>query len=84
MTSYAIFFVTYVKGLLAVMAFAAKVSLGDLCHVHFVRSLRHLKNLVMTTRALEAFIAYVLFVAENDRAGIFRREREIAAAYFFR
>jgi hypothetical protein len=84
MASYAILFVAYVKGLLAVMAFAAKVSLGDLRHVHFVRALRHLEILKVATRTLQAFFAHVFFMAEYDRAGIFRRKRDWAASHFFR
>jgi hypothetical protein len=71
----------HVEGLLAVVALAAEVSLGDLGHVHLVRTLGHLKDLIMASRALDALAFDVGFVAEDHRPGALGRELDVTAAY---
>ena len=82
MATRAVFLVLDVEGLLPVMTFAAEITLVDLAHFHLVRALGHLEYLVMASRALEPFAVHVRFVAEHDRCGILRRERQVSTADF--
>jgi hypothetical protein len=80
----AVFLVLHIEGLLTVVALAAELALGKLGHVHLVGTLLHLEYRVMATGAFQSFFAYVLFMAEDDLAGVFRREDDVAAADLFR
>jgi hypothetical protein len=60
------------------MTLAAKTALRDFIHLHFIRALRHLEYLIMTTGAFEAFIDHMLFMTERDRRSTYRREPQIA------
>jgi hypothetical protein len=62
------------------MAPAAKIAFRDFFHMHFVRALRHLKNLIMTTGAFYPFLNDMFFMAEQDRLRTFWGEPQIAAA----
>lgn len=66
-TASAVFLVFYIEALLSIVAFTAEVSLGQLAHVHLVRTLRHLEYLIVAAGTLEALVIYVFFMAENDR-----------------
>jgi hypothetical protein len=79
-TARTILLVSHVESPLAIMTFSAEITLGKLCHVHFVRSLRHLEELIMTVAASEGLLIYVLFMAEEHRRGILGRECYITAA----
>jgi hypothetical protein len=62
----AVLLVFYIKGFFSIVAFSAEIAFIDAGHVHFVRTLGHLENLVVTTGALEAFFIHMLFMAEDD------------------
>lgn len=83
MASVAVLLVFHIERLLAVMAFAAEIALGQLVHVHLVGALLHLEDRVMAAGALETLFVHVFLMAENDRARIFRRERYVSAADLF-
>jgi hypothetical protein len=74
-----IFLISHIKGPLAIMAFAAEIALGQFFHVHLVRSLRHLEELIVTIAAAKSFFIYVFFVAEKNGTRTLGRERYIAA-----
>jgi hypothetical protein len=81
MAAVAVLGVLDVEGLLSIVAFPAEFAFGDLAHVHFVGTLRHLEDLVMAPGAFEAFLAHVPLVAEKDRRGLFRSERQVTPAH---
>jgi hypothetical protein len=82
MAAGAVFLVFYIEGLLTVMAFAAKFALGDLAHVHFVRAVGHLEDLVVAAGAFQAATVHVLIVAEQYGRRIFRREGKVSSSDF--
>jgi len=59
------------------MAFAAEITLVHFFHVHLVRSLRHLENLIVAVAAPESFLIYMLFMAEENRPGILGSKSQI-------
>jgi len=65
-TANAVFLILNVKPLLTVMAFSAEITFGHFAHFHFVRSLGHLKNLIMTASAFETLSINMVIVTEND------------------
>jgi hypothetical protein len=84
MAFYAIIGSLHVERLLAVVALSAEVSLGDLAHVHLVRTLGHLEDLVMAARAFDALALDMGVMAEVHRTGILGREFDIPAADLLR
>ncbi len=74
----------YVKRLLTVVAFAAKSSLGQLAHVHFIGTLGHLKYVIMTAGALQAFRIDMHIVAENDRLRTLGIKRQVSTSHLLR
>ncbi len=81
MAAVAVLLVLHVEGLLAVVALAAEVALRDLGHVDLVRPLGHLKDLIVTGRALDALGLHVQFMAEDHRFGVLGREGQVASAH---
>jgi hypothetical protein len=79
-----ILLIDHIKRSLAIMTFAAEITLGQLCHVHLVRSLGHLEELIVTIAAAKSFFIYVFFVAEENGPRILGRERYIAAPNLLR
>jgi hypothetical protein len=75
-----ILLITHIKSPLAIMTFAAEITLGQFFHVHLVRSLLHLEELIVTITAAKSFFIYVLFVAEENGPRILGRESHIAAS----
>jgi hypothetical protein len=69
----------HVKGLFAIVALAAKSPLGDLGHIHFIGTLRHLEHLIVATRTLQTFAFYMYFMTENYLRCPFRPKGKIAA-----
>jgi len=84
MTLGAILRAFHVERLLTVVAFAAKVSFGDLGHVHLIGPLCHLKNLVMTTGALDPFSLNMKFMAERDGTCVLRGELDVTSTNLLR
>jgi hypothetical protein len=82
MTFAAVLRFLYIERFLPVMALSAKISLGQLAHVHLVGPLGHLEHMVMTARALQALRFYMQFVAEHNFRCPPGFEGEVAAAYF--
>ncbi len=76
----AVLLVFHVKGLFPVVTFAAEVAFVDAGHVHFVRTLGHLEDLVVTTGALEAFFVNMFVVAEDDDGCVLGREGNVTPA----
>ena len=68
----------HVKGLFAIVALAAKSTLGQLAHIHFIGTLRHLENLIVATRAFQPLALHMDIVTEYDRSCPFGPERKIA------
>jgi hypothetical protein len=84
MASRAVFRFFHVKRFLPIMALAAEVALGDLGHIHFVRSVSHLEYLIVASHAFQAFSLDVEFVTEDDGTCILRRKGYIPPAHLFR
>ncbi len=78
----AVFLILHVKSLLSVVAFAAKITLIDFAHLHFVGTLGHQENLLISSGAFQPFSIYMLFMAEYDRRCILRSECQISATDF--
>jgi hypothetical protein len=77
MAARTILLVTHIKRPLAIMTLAAEITLGQFFHVHLVRSLRHLKELIVTIAAAKSFFIYVFFVTEENGPRVLGRERYI-------
>ena len=82
MAAHAVLLFLDVEALLPVVTLAAEITLGDLAHIHFVGSLGHLENLVMTPGAFQTLSVHVFLVAENDGRGIFGRKGQISPPDF--
>src|SRR3990170_3465186 len=80
MALFAVIFGCQVKTLLTVMAQAAEFAFGEHCHIHFVRTGRHLEGQIVTVAALLAFLVYMVFVAEQNGACALRLVLHVAAA----
>ncbi len=65
------------------MAFSAEIAFVDLGHIHFIRTLLHLKNSIVAAGALEAFFADMFLMAEDNRAYILGSEGDVATADLF-
>ncbi len=80
----AIGLIFYVKRLLSIVAFATKSPLGQLAHIHFIGSLGHLENVVMTAGALQALRIHMHLVAENNGLRTLGMKRQISASNLLR
>jgi hypothetical protein len=67
MTTVALCAVFHVESSLAIVAGPAELAFGHLAHVHLVRSLFHLEDPKVTTRAFVAVRCNVFLMVENDR-----------------
>jgi len=66
MAPFALCAVFYVKGGLAVVTGPAEIAFGHLAHVHLVRSLFHLEDPEVTSRASSPVRCNVILVVEDD------------------
>lgn len=65
MTPAAVLRILHVKGFFSVMTLAAKITLRDLAHVHFIRPLRHLEHGIVTAGTFESFSFHMDLMAED-------------------
>jgi hypothetical protein len=73
----------HVKGLFAIVALAAKRALGQLGHIHFIGTLRHLKDLIVATRAFQPSALHMELMTEYDLSRPFGPEGKITAPNHF-
>ena len=84
MAACAVLLILDVEAFLPVVTLAAEITLGDLAHFHFIRSLGHLEDLVMAPGAFQTLSVHMLIMAEYDWRGVFGREGQVSTANFLR